>query len=348
MKNHKRIWEMRQGNVRNAGGDDKNIKLDDIVTFPAGDFILYYNTDGSHSYVDWNAPPPSDPFNYGITMMITNEQKKNDFKLISGRVEEQNVIAQLTKLGNDEMRSTSFTLKEEAAIRVYAIGERSYSYKQMADYGWIINTKTREKIWNMDADRTEHAGGAEKNRLIDEVITLPKGTYTVFFQTDGSHSYDGWNESPPADVEHWGITIYGEGDQFNMKNVEKNVAPRQPDMISQIVQVGNNANKTQQFKLDKTTHIKIYAIGEGQNREMYDYGWIENASTHDVVWEMTYSMTFHAGGGKKNRSVSTTIILDKGSYILHYESDDSHSYNHWNVDPPDDPMMWGITLTEIK
>ena len=53
----------------------------------------------------------------------------------------------------------------------------------------------------------------------------------------------------------------------------------------------------------------------------------------------TYSMTFHAGGGRKNRMVSTKIVLDKGNYVLHYVSDDSHSYNHWNVDPPDDPTM---------
>ncbi len=81
---------------------------------------------------------------------------------------------------------------------------------------------------------------------------------------------------------------------------------------------------------------------------MYDYGWIENASTGDVVWEMAYSMTFHAGGGRKNRMVNTTILLDKGEYKLHYVSDDSHSFDNWNTDPPDDPTMWGITLYEEK
>ena len=346
MKTHKRVWEMRAGNVHSAGGADKNIKFDDVVNFPAGDYLLYYNTDGSHSYVDWNSAPPIDPFNYGITMMITDGQKINDFKLMTTGIEEQNVIAQLTKLSDDETRSASFTLKEETALRIYAIGERSISNRQMADYGWIINSRTREKIWAMDEDRTESAGGADKNRMIDEAITLPKGTYTVFFQTDDSHSYDDWNSSPPADAEHWGITIYGEGDEFNMKNVEKNVADKQPGVIAQIVRAGNNASRTQQFKLDKSTHVRIYALGEGQNREMYDYGWIENGSTHTVVWEMTYSMTFNAGGGKKNRSVSTTLLLDKGNYILHFVSDDSHSFNHWNTDPPDDPSMWGITVYE--
>jgi hypothetical protein len=59
---------------------------------------------------------------------------------------------------------------------------------------------------------------------------------------------------------------------------------------------------------------------------------------------MTYSMTFHAGGGRKNRVVNTTIVLDKGDYRLRYRSDDSHCYNDWNVDPPEDQEYWGITL----
>ncbi|MBI3189567.1 MAG: hypothetical protein HYZ33_02850 [Ignavibacteriales bacterium] len=77
---------------------------------------------------------------------------------------------------------------------------------------------------------------------------------------------------------------------------------------------------------------------------MFDYGWIENARTGEVVWEMTYTMTFHAGGARKNRMVNTTIVLDKGEYLLRYVSDDSHSYRDWNMDAPDDPTMWGITL----
>src|SRR5208282_866887 len=113
--------------------------------------------------------------------------------------------------------------------------------------------------------------------------------------------------------EHWGITIYGEGNAFNMNIVEKNTTIPQENIIAQIVRVGNNANSTRPFSLEKLTHIRIYAIGEGQNKTMYDYGWIEDANTGTVVWEMTYSMTFHAGGGRKNRMVNTTIVLDKGN-----------------------------------
>lgn len=345
-KTHRRIWEMRAGHLKNAGGAEKNRKFDESVDFPAGDYLLYYVTDNSHSFADWNAPPPDDPYNYGVTLIAPSARDKQFFKLTSSGVEEKNVIAQLIRVGNDETRSASFTLKRDCDVRVYALGERSLDRSEMADYGWIINARTREKVWTMDEDMTEPAGGAEKNRMVDEVITLPKGSYTVFYRTDGSHAYNDWNDSPPFDPEHWGITISGEGDNFDMSQVELNTVQQTAGIIAQIVRVGNNADEKRSFRLSKLTHVRIYAIGEGQNREMYDYGWIEDASSGKVVWEMTYSMTFHAGGGRKNRMVSTTILLDRGSYVLHYVSDDSHSYNNWNTDPPDDPGMWGITLYE--
>jgi hypothetical protein len=344
-RTHKSVWEMQESSLKAAGGADKNVMFDEVIPLTTGDYILYYVTDGSHSFVDWNAPPPWDPYNYGVTLIAHTERDAHEIKLISAEAEDQNVIAQLVRVGNDETLNASFSLKQECTLRIYAIGEMSLSGHQLADYGWIVNAQTREKVWTMDPDRTQAAGGASKNRMVDDIITLPKGTYTIFYQTDDSHAYNEWNGAPPFDPEHYGITVSGEGENFSMANVEKNVSAREKGVIAQLVQVGDNANLSQRFQLDRSTKVRIYALGEGQNREMYDYGWIENASTGSVIWEMTYSMTFHAGGGRKNRSVSTTLILEKGEYILHYVSDDSHSFNHWNTDPPDDPTMWGITLS---
>lgn len=342
-KTRRRFWEMGRASLGHAGGARKNVKFDQTVNFPAGDYIIYYASDGSHSSLDWNSAPPEDPLNYGITLCATDPTTKAHIKL-SSALPDENVVLQLTRVGDDETRSGTFTLKSETSLRVYALGERQPSRREMTDFGWIMNAKTREKVWTMDVNRTEHAGGSEKNRLIDEVITLPKGTYTVFFQTDDSHAFGDWNSAPPFDPEHWGITIYGAGGEFNKGNVEVGDAPLDADIITQLTRMGDNENRTQLFTLSKPTRVRIYALGEGQNREMYDYGWIERTDTHERVWEMTYSMTFHGGGGRKNRVGNTTILLDKGSYELHYTSDDSHSYNHWNTDPPDDPTMWGITL----
>ncbi|HLB00194.1 MAG TPA: hypothetical protein VJO14_02310, partial [Bacteroidota bacterium] len=184
-------------------------------------------------------------------------------------------------------------------------------------------------------------------RMADEIITLPAGTYTVFYSTDDSHSYGDWNSDPPMDEEHWGITIYGADKNFNRADFVAGDKARETGIIAGINRVRDSENRRTTLDLKKGAQVRIYALGEGQNHEMYDYGWIEN-SAGQVIWEMTYAMTFHAGGGKKNRMVNTTILLAPGTYTLRYRSDDSHSFNDWNTDPPDDPSMWGITLYEAE
>lgn len=344
VKSRKRIWEMERNNTRAAGGAEKNVKFDRTVSFPEGEYVLYYITDDSHSSLDWNAAPPDDPGNYGVSLLAASPESKADFKLAS-RKDEENVLIQLIRVGDDENRTASFSLKSETQLRIYALGERQLSRRGMADYGWIVNAKTREKVWTMDSERSDHAGGSDKNRIIDEIVTLPKGSYTVFYHTDDSHAYDDWNAKEPFDPEHWGITIYGAGDHFARSNVETNVNPKQEaGIIAQIIRASNSSDRKDYFTLDRPTTIRIFALGEGQNREMFDYGWIEKAGTRERVWQMNYDMTFHGGGARKNRMVNATIALGKGSYELHYVSDDSHSCDDWNMDPPDDPTMWGITL----
>jgi len=42
-----------------------------------------------------------------------------------------------------------------------------------------------------------------------------------------------------------------------------------------------------------------------------------------------------------------TVKLPAGSYVLHYRSDGSHSFDDWNDDEPDDPESWGITVFRL-
>ena len=73
-------------------------------------------------------------------------------------------------------------------------------------------------------------------------------------------------------------------------------------------------------------------------------GGSKDARAGTVIWEMTFGMTFHAGGGRKNRMLNSSIVLEKGNYLLRFKTDDSHAYNDWNTDPPDDREYYGITL----
>ncbi len=342
----KRVCSLDRSTSTEAGGAEKNIKFDGEIRLDPGDYILTYMTDDSHSSPDWNAAPPFDPLNYGITLYLTNPADADRISVTRADEKEPSLIS-LVGIGNDELKSATFTLKKASSLRIYALGERMYSRRQMADYGWIINARTREKVWTMDPEDTEPAGGGEKNRVADEIISLPAGTYTVFYQSDDSHSWEDWNTDPPMDGDYWGITLFGADKNFDPKNFVLGGNERQVGIIAQINRVRDSENRRQTFEIKKPTEVRIYALGEGQNHEMYDYGWIENSSGQ-VVWEMTYAMTFHAGGGKKNRMVNTKMMLSPGTYTLRYRSDDSHSFNDWNTSPPEDPSMWGITIYEAQ
>jgi CubicO group peptidase (beta-lactamase class C family) len=114
-------------------------------------------------------------------------------------------------------------------------------------------------------------------------------------------------------------------------------------VIAQIVQVLDNEDKSVAFNLATSQDVRIFAIGEGQSGEMFDYGWIEDVDKGSRVWEMQEPRTAHAGGAGKNRKVDVVITLPAGNYKLRYKSDDSHAFDHWNSLPPD-INFWGIAV----
>ena len=116
-------------------------------------------------------------------------------------------------------------------------------------------------------------------------------------------------------------------------------------VVAEIVQVLDNADKTVLFSLPTSQEVRVFAIGEGQGGEMFDYGWIENtnADKGGVVWRMEEPKTTHAGGARKNRQVDQVITLPAGNYRLRYKSDDSHAFDNWNAMPPD-INFWGVAV----
>jgi CubicO group peptidase (beta-lactamase class C family) len=114
-------------------------------------------------------------------------------------------------------------------------------------------------------------------------------------------------------------------------------------VIAQIVQVLDNEDKSVAFSLASNQEVRIFAIGEGLDGAMADYGWIENVDNGSRVWEMQEPKTTPAGGAAKNRKVDVVITLPAGNYKLRYKSDDSHAFDHWNSPPPD-INFWGIAV----
>lgn len=338
-----KVWKFTYADSKPAGGAPKNRLINQTISLPAGSYAAFFVTDDSHSERRWNAPPPHDPMFWGLTIRAKDPAlqasvKKFDYVPLP----DKNVVVNLTKLGDEEFRTVGFTLKRPLDVRIYAIGEgRDH---EMFDYGWLIDAKTHKKVWEMDFDATEHAGGASKNRLYDGALRLEAGSYLAYFVTDGSHSYVDWNSSAPYDQEHWGMMITAASDKFNAAEVAPYEEQEDESVLAQLIRVRDHDRETKRFTMKKDGQVRVYAIGEGRDGDMYDYGWIEDANTGKTVWEMTYRMTSHAGGAKKNRLYDDMVALKAGDYILHYETDDSHSFNDWNDDPPPDATHYGITV----
>ena len=80
---------------------------------------------------------------------------------------------------------------------------------------------------------------------------------------------------------------------------------------------------------------------------MHDYGWLERTDTGEMVWEMLYEDTWHAGGANKNRRAERMLTLEPGDYALHFRTDGSHSFEDWNAEEPDEGYLWGVTMVEM-
>ncbi|RMH66090.1 MAG: hypothetical protein D6677_01040 [Calditrichaeota bacterium] len=344
MHNRKKVWRMRERKTSHAGGAIKNRVARDRITLPAGDYMVYYRSDDNHSAEKWNTNPPYDPDFWGIMVRPADSSISREI-VREMEMPEPEPLIQLIRMGDDDYREAGLIVKEKGAFRIHALGEGRDN--KMYDYGWISDAETGEEVWRMTYRETEHAGGSGKNRLFDGVITLPPGSYIVHYKTDDSHSYKEWNSTPPRNGKMWGITLYPMNK--NQKAEKADVASLTPDVIiAELTRARNDEHLRKRFSIDKRTVVRIVALGEGDWDEMYDYGWIEDNSTHRKVWRMRYRNTDRAGGASKNRKTDTIITLEPGSYTVHYVTDDSHSFNNWNATPPDQPYMWGITIYKIE
>jgi hypothetical protein len=200
----KRVWTMDGATAQFGGGHGKNRRQVETLRLPEGEYLATYITDDSHSPADWNEAPPCDPLLYGLTLSLP-EPADVPHVALAELHRPNRVVAELVRVGNDEDRKATFTLKERTPLRIYALGEGTRD--EMADFGWIEDAQG-QKVWLQRYEDTVPAGGASKNRQTDAVVELPKGTYTLRFETDGSHAYGRWNARRPKDEEHYGITVY--------------------------------------------------------------------------------------------------------------------------------------------
>lgn len=339
---HARVWTMTYDLSEPAGGATKNRMIHETLHLKPGRYAAYFVSDDSHDPEEWNGVPATDPEFWGLTLRVMDNAARASVKPFAYEpVPAGQTMVSLVGVRDDENRSAGFTLKRAMDVRIYAIGEASGS--DMVDYGWIVDAAHHKRVWTMRYEDTEHAGGADKNRLFDGTVHLEPGSYLVYYTSDGSHSFNDWNASPPAEDRYWGISVFPASGRLNPADIGPYERPSGGTVLAELARMGNDEDASRPFQLTREGPVRVYALGEGSNGDMFDYGWIEDASGR-VVWEMKYDETDPAGGARKNRLFDGIVTLPAGAYTLHYKSDGSHSSEDWNADPPDDPQSWGIAV----
>jgi hypothetical protein len=343
VKTRERVWEMKYRKTEHGGGALKNRKFEGRLMLPAGNYMVHYVTDDSHSNEHWNLMPPYDPYRWGITIWA-DDYKRDHAEIKHLEQGELKPVIELTRMRNNRFERQGFKLLKEVKLHILALGESDHSRRSLVDYGWIVDAATRKAVWIMEYRDTEYAGGGKKNRVFDGFVTLPKGKYFACYRTDDSHAFRSWNVDAPWMPESWGITI-----ACAKKTCEKYIRQfderDDSDVLVQMTRVSDDEKISQRFEITKSTHIRIYAIGEGRSGKMFDYGWIED-DEGEKVWDMEYYDTTHAGGGTKNRVFNEIIKLRRGTYRAYFKTDGSHSYRKWNTSPPDDEEHWGIIVIQ--
>ena len=109
-----------------------------------------------------------------------------------------------------------------------------------------------------------------------------------------------------------GVTLLAPSGTLDRSAIGAYDPKKDPSIIAEITGVRDDDRVEKRFRLDQSTELRIYALGEGTGPDMDDFGWIEDAKTGKTVWEMTYRSTQHAGGASKNRRFEGTITLPAG------------------------------------
>jgi hypothetical protein len=324
------------------------------LALPAGSYTAYYAAfpDGEY-WTDENGKTRSDRKWHWF-----GDEPIEEFKLIVRGTGQPLAAQELDRLRqaaggsaivalrgttHEQFQQSGFTLSKPTQLDIYAEGEAREDGE--FDFGWIINADTRAKVWALSWRESDPAGGAAKNRIAKISRVLPAGRYAAFYATDDSHDPSEWNTQPPHDPDAWGLTIAvaDATARAGVKTFAYEHVPQAATFLA-LTPVGDGASKKQGFTLTRPMDVRVYALGEGRDGRMYDYGWITSAGSRQRVWEMRYGDTESAGGDRKNRLVDTTLHLQPGSYVVHYISDDSHSADQWNAAAPADGRHWGITL----
>jgi hypothetical protein len=348
------VWQLTEDMTTDAGGSKYNRAFEGSVAVAPGLYKISFEAGRNQVSSSWKANPPWAPDNWGVRLYSSNDSQAHLFDPWS----DSEPLVSLLKAESNEDLSLTLELDKTLSVVVYGMGEIDGEGSNY-DYGWIEREGQASYIWEMSYNNSSPAGGDRTNREEMAILTLEPGRYFIHYVSDGSHDFGSWNRSRPSNSERWGIAVFPmnpaevTADAVRVKAMEQ---AWRPDGASSDVdevmgtalvrqnKLGNDVQVDERFVLEKEAILKIVAAGELTSSSSYDYGWIQDLSSGETVWEMTFRNTVPAGGEDRNRRFSGTITLGPGEYLVHFETDLSHSFGSFDDTEPDNGQDWGIAV----
>jgi hypothetical protein len=346
LENGEIVWKMIESETDHAGGASKNRVYDGIIELTKGKYTLHYKSDGSHSYRSWNEAQPSDPRHYGVTLFAYDPDFDPD----------------IIEVG--ELKTGQYKVKylKDGEHVIPSVKAPRYEKQNLI----VIQNKMKKELMAL---RSDH------QKMLQELILDMEMSFAEPEEIeDLKEQIDDLNEEYLNEIQVLVVELDEVGEDWSeMKDIQDQIPELEHDYLTEIQDIrqkvarcsfkettapsmtasgflvkmnglGDNTCLKTIFKVDKPTKVRIYALGEGLNGQMYDFGWLISKKTGEVIWEMAFKKTDHAGGAYKNRIVDDIIMLDKGEYEAYFVTDNSHSYEEWNSTKPKDERGWGMTI----
>ncbi|RLD84906.1 MAG: hypothetical protein DRJ07_04255, partial [Bacteroidetes bacterium] len=210
---------------------------------------------------------------------------------------------------------------------------------------WLIcrdgGERSRKNILSFNPKKTKaKIGNIASESIINPSQVIEDGFNNLWIATYGSgiHKYNKAskeNKMYCKSYPKYNNRIYSIID--SLTGTENNIA--------EINQVKDMQKLQKAFSIKEEIPVLIISIGEGE-ADMFDYGFI--TCGNDTIWQMKFTNTKNAGGAEKNRIEIKIDTLIPGKYILHYVSDDSHSYEAWNEPKPEVTDFYGIKIYKLN
>lgn len=278
------------------------------------------------------------------TLLWTGEVRAEELGHISG-------------MESREIAVVGFDLARAQEVEIEAVMARGGD-REGPSQTWILAAPSREVVWRPGEVET-----LERSRFLHrwrQRVELAAGSYELYFASWSGAGNRGSTAEPTvfeslvrdvvgfstptavlADLE---VTVRGEGRAISADELLRRRHAAAAGTVLQIRGVGDGALEERGFVLRAPATVEVYAVGELSEGGRSDWGWLVDADSRRLLWEMSWEGTQPGGGWDRNRTARLRLELPAGRYAAGFQTDDGHSPDGWTAAPPFDPESWGLRV----